>query len=434
MKITRTHIITVLLMFLALIIWNFSKINWYGNNYQSTLGDNFIYNDSYNGAYLDFYNPPNTGVFLYNISAFAVNIGSKYTFFVGFVHRDKFNEPLKKKCAFKYKDGSESFVKGVITRIRVTNIARKYKYHAAFIKCPESGGPDIAMKVSVIAAKDKPKSIEWINVADRRTHTTPAEGGIAICLNTIYNQTSVWSLAEWMEVQRLMGVDKAILYGYRYLSEDILKLVKYYQKTGFLHVQPWNHGWPFIHNIHGKPLSSQFDYEGIPDSTSLFSSNNDCLYRFGNQYKYLIHIDTDEYITATNQSSIKTYADLIAGKEMFGTLYFLHTRFCVPDLLHHLDSPGLKTLRYQLREHHLPFMQRKAIFKPSAVLVFGIHEPLEWCPGGSELKVDTQEAKLHHYRYREGRDDCTILDESMLPFKNLLERRVRMAINQAVKH
>ena len=384
----------------------------------------------------DFYNPQNTGVFVYKISAFAVNIACHYTFFVGFLHRDKFNEPIV--CVFKYKDSTVASVKATITRLPIASIALKYKYHSAFIKCPEIEGKAVASKVSIFSPKqDKNKiKIQWIDVVDRRNHTVPETKGLAICLNTIYNQTSVWSLAEWMETQRLMGVDKVILYGYKNLSYNVLRLVKHYQKIGFLHVQTWNHGWPLIHNIHIDPLSSQFNSEAIPDSTSLFSSNNDCLYRFGNQYQHLIHIDTDEYMVATNTRKIKTYQEIIAGKEKFNAIYFIHARFCVPYLLHLLNTPQLETAKNQFRESYPSFsfpwskavIHRKTIFKPSAVSVFGIHSPWEWCLEKSEIRLDIKEAQLNHYRYRSGNNVCPVLDKSMSPFKHSLHKRVKNVV------
>ena len=381
---------------------------------------------------LDFYHPPDTGVYVYKASAFAVNFGCNYTFFVGFVHRDKFHESII--CVLKYKDGSVSFVKSIIKRLPITDIALKYKYHSAFIKCPETTGKDMPIKISLLSPKQGKDNIyvQWINVADRRNHTEPAKEGFAVCLNTIYNQTSVWSLAEWMESQRLMGVDKVILYGYQSLSQDVVQLLEYYQKIGFLYVKTWNHGWPLIHNIHEKPKSSQFDDESIPDSTSLFSSNNDCLYRFGNQYRYLIHIDTDEYIVPNNTNNHKTYADLVEGKEKFNTLYFLHARFCVPDYLHRLNSSELKTMKYLFREPPLPSRQRKAVFKPSSIVTFGIHEPFEWYYQKTELTFNTEEAKLHHYRYRYQKV-CSVLDESMLQFEDILDQRVKSVISSLLK-
>ena len=392
---------------------------------------------------VDFYHPRNTGVFVYKISAFSVNIYCHVTLFVGFVHRDKNDEEIF--CVFKYKDSTAISVKAQVTRLPITPIALKYKYHPALIKCPEIEGKDVPSKVSLFSPKQEQNQIkvQWIDVVDRRNHTKPAKGGFAICLNTIYNQASEWSLAEWMETQRLMGVNKVILYGYKNVSHSVLELIKYYQKIGFLHVQSWNLVWPLIHDIHDTPLSSQFDLEGVPDSSSLFSSNNDCLYRFGNQYRYLIHIDTDEYIVATNTNKIKTYQEIVKGKEKFNTLCFLHARFCVPDYLYRVKSSELQTVKNQYRESHPYFFfpwrrtvtQRKNIFKPSEVCAFGIHEPLEWCFQKSQLKLDVREAQLNHYRYRGGGNKvCPVLDKSMSPFKESLEERVKAVVQQATKN
>ena len=58
---------------------------------------------------------------------------------------------------------------------------------------------------------------------------------LAVCTKLTYDSVSAAQLVEWFEAQRVLGVDKIVTYPFN-LNANALKVLKYYESTGFLDV------------------------------------------------------------------------------------------------------------------------------------------------------------------------------------------------------
>ncbi len=66
---------------------------------------------------------------------------------------------------------------------------------------------------------------------------------IGICMKTLYyfqTQQDVYNVIECMELQKIFGYSKIFLYGISNYSKEMKSVIEYYQKEGFVDVQPWN--------------------------------------------------------------------------------------------------------------------------------------------------------------------------------------------------
>ena len=58
---------------------------------------------------------------------------------------------------------------------------------------------------------------------------------LAVCTKLTYDSVDAAQLVEWFEAQRILGVDKVVTYPFK-LNANALKVLKYYESTGFLDV------------------------------------------------------------------------------------------------------------------------------------------------------------------------------------------------------
>ena len=450
-----TCVILVLLSCTIWITWNNNPIN------QTFVMEEMIYEDDRNVSnsgtnnykeMTDFYRVPHLNVYINKQPAMHVNREDMYIISVGFAKRSNYKQKLI--CLQQFKNGKILKSDVNIWELPTTSQVRAFKYHAVFIHCKGLSNKDMPVKISILPSDKLEADSYWLDVIDRRNHTFPARDGVAMCLNSIYNHRSPRAIIEWMEVQRLMKVDKVYLYGYHNVSKNVEKVLKYYQGLGVLEILPFNHNWPQFHEtFSSKPEVREisrrhYNLDLVEDTHTQFAAYNDCLYRFGSLHKYLVYIDLDEYIVASEQNKIKTYADILSNRENYGTFYFSQVRFCVPEWLHLKgagsllpvnNSEDLSTGRIY-RTPPMPQLwdQRKVIVKASSICVFGVHEPYGWWGARREFTFPLSEAKKHHYTYKinniqPGQDKCNIMDGSMLPFQKPLENNVRTAVENIIK-
>ena len=65
-------------------------------------------------------------------------------------------------------------------------------------------------------------------------HPLITPGKIAIGTKTAFGSINPEQIIEWMETYRYIGVDKVVSYYVKILNADALKVLKYYESTGFL--------------------------------------------------------------------------------------------------------------------------------------------------------------------------------------------------------
>lgn len=100
-----------------------------------------------------------------------------------------------------------------------------------------------------------------------------------ICLPPLYNNVSEFDLVEWVELHRILGVEKFFIYMYN-VSNNIDRALNYYVNAGVMEVLPWR--IPFG--------SEDIYYNG--QSAAL----NDCLFRSKPVSEFVASLAKDEFI------------------------------------------------------------------------------------------------------------------------------------------
>ncbi|KAG7261725.1 hypothetical protein CRUP_036502 [Coryphaenoides rupestris] len=127
------------------------------------------------------------------------------------------------------------------------------------------------------------------------SHVAPIRDDFAhnftVCLSTMFNFSNVLQLVQSMEMLRLLGVSRVVVYKTS-CSADTQKLLDYYEHTGFMEIIPWTVSGRLLVSWGWRPEVSpgQLHYHGqIP-------ALNDCVYRYMYRTRYLGLHDMDEII------------------------------------------------------------------------------------------------------------------------------------------
>ena len=246
---------------------------------------------------------------------------------------------------------------------------------------------------------------------------------IGLCMEYNFNITSARSLAEYVEFHRLLGVEKGMMHGFGYVSEEVLQLTKYYHMIGFLEFLPWN--------TTGVNLFNRF-----------FKA--DCLVRFRGQVDYMVFDDVDEFIIPTSESFPETLPGLIKHIKMkthredgeLCVITFKWASFCIDEYVHHRNKPT--TITGEFRTRYNTTFTIKSIMNVNLTYSINDHVTLH-CRSGQRINVGDDTAKVHHYRADPGRTlgvsyvkgKCENVDNATQRYQSRLLDRVNFVIAEA---
>eukprot|EP00095_Tigriopus_kingsejongensis_P002619 snap_masked-scaffold1459_size40432-processed-gene-0.3 protein:Tk02619 transcript:snap_masked-scaffold1459_size40432-processed-gene-0.3-mRNA-1 annotation:"PREDICTED: uncharacterized protein LOC656883" len=234
----------------------------------------------------------------------------------------KTKQPDRVWCQFHYRDSDRAQRTKVSHPASISVIRENWnlKYSACFVLCPIPLADKAPESVSVIsnAFKSKqdddhgglkPTPSNQLPVHNFQTGTgneTPNNlNEIGVCVKPVHFQyDQVLELAEFIELNRLLGVTKFTIYNDT-MSPRVDCLLRHYQELGAVEVLPWKL------NIKSQ---SEIRTEG------LFAALNDCLYRNMNRFHYLMLIDFDEYIIPHQNRTLPKMLEFINSQRRTGVI------------------------------------------------------------------------------------------------------------------
>ncbi|CAL1530149.1 unnamed protein product [Lymnaea stagnalis] len=216
-------------------------------------------------------------------------------------------------------------------------------------------------------------------------------GGIALCGKISHSRAlDPENVIEWFEIQRILGVDKVLIYDLD-TSENVSRVFRYYQQLGILDLQPYE--------LPGKPknrsLSEAFKH------TSQFNQDEsmavlECRQRMGG-YDYVISHDLDEMIIPRDNVDLKTFLQDHVTKYPLAAAFFFYTEFFLTTWPPTNPEEDLMVKRYR-QTRVARWECYKYVYLTSRVLASITHVvyPVSKEFNSQQLKPDV--AILHHYR------------------------------------
>ncbi|XP_078138369.1 uncharacterized protein LOC139924828 [Centroberyx gerrardi] len=275
-----------------------------------------------------------------------------------------------------------------------------------------------------------------LNQAERRS-SFPLN--FTVCLSTMFNHyDNVLQFIQAMELYRLLGAQRVIVYKSS-CSPAMEEVLRYYSnQVGLVEVLSWPIDTHFKVSSSWLPSLSPGDlhyYGQIP-------ANNDCVYRYMYQTRYLFMHDADEVILPTGSDS---WAELLSTLESKHgenvNFYFANNIFPIEekekdsrfDVAEWAGLPGVNFLLHVLKEPgDAGFTTGKLVVNPRSVLQMEVHAVQLHNPGGGTVKIGPELGQLYHMRRQKNtalkRSDL-VRDEGLLRFAPRLVEQVNVALS-----
>ncbi|BFZ13642.1 hypothetical protein BsWGS_16680 [Bradybaena similaris] len=251
-------------------------------------------------------------------------------------------------------------------------------------------------------------------------------GGLALCGKIAHSGgLDPENVIEWFEVQRLLGVDKVLIYDLGN-PENLNRVFKYYQSLGILDLQPYElPGLPRNRSLAEKwKRTAQFNH----DETMAVL---ECRQRMAG-YDYIISHDVDEFIIPRRDVTLKEFLKEQLGKEPNAAGFYFYTEFFITTWDPTNPEEDLMVKRY--RKSTVPRWEcYKYVYLPSRVTTSVTHQFFPKDSKFIECKVSPDEAILHHYRQcpKDTWGTCSVttnIDDTMIRYRDL-DERVRQVRN-----
>ena len=237
-----------------------------------------------------------------------------------------------------------------------------------------------------------------------------------------------YRLVEWIEMNRILGVEFFVFYNY-FITNDDLKILSYYTKQGLAEVLPWT--LLMKHNIHYY---------------AQLAAINDCIFRHRSTTELVAIFDLDEFIIPRGSKDI-TWTDMFrripdASSYIFRTIFFpIKWKVDGNNLIYLTDMKNVTQYRLVTQEKIWKVdtifpskIRSKTIVNPRLVDAAGIH--YVWSHSkGSAITVDTNVGLVHHYtNWRwELNETEPVIDTTAMKYQNDLIVRVNVALTEILR-
>ena len=182
-----------------------------------------------------------------------------------------------------------------------------HEYHSCYIFCPLN---DIKFRnlksnlipraVSIIpllsVERDYSNRLAIMNSQNGGTGTYQATTNkVGLCIKPVHSNYSDWfELISFIELQRILGVSRIIVYN-ESMSDNVSCILRYYDEQEHLVTVM---AWDLYEKSDIRVTSSYnwFDKRNNLRNRGALASLNDCFHRYMNEYQYLFSVDLDEFI------------------------------------------------------------------------------------------------------------------------------------------
>ncbi len=126
---------------------------------------------------------------------------------------------------------------------------------------------------------------------------------LALCVKAIWGEVDATRLVEWIEFNRLLGVEKFFFYDTTVIGKA-LDVLQYYESQNVAEVIPFTFALSMAVLMRKDPFRDHLASEDMLLEQVYLVSMNDCFHRNKDLYRYIMVVDIDEIIVPTEKQSI----------------------------------------------------------------------------------------------------------------------------------
>ncbi|KAJ4939891.1 hypothetical protein JOQ06_029327 [Pogonophryne albipinna] len=273
----------------------------------------------------------------------------------------------------------------------------------------------------------------WLPIRNQKTgreEEQKLQFNFTVCISNLFGDyNNVLQFAQTLEMYRLLGVDRVVIYNTS-CGPELDRLLQSYSQEGFVEMVPWpihrylnpSKGWLFS--------QSGGDVHYFGQLTTL----NECIYRSMERSRYVLLNDIDEIIMPYKHNNLMSLMDMLQ-KQQPNTGVFLIENHIFPK--HHFepsrrfhlpqwsDVPGVNILEHIYKEDpdRSIYHPYKMIVQPRLVEQTSVHEVIK--NFGELFKVPMDVCRIIHVReslrgslkFEQRREDKRLWDfkEKLIP-------------------
>ena len=239
------------------------------------------------------------------------------------------------------------------------------------------------------------------------------------CVAPVFRWNNTDRLVEWIELNRLLGVQNFTFYLHS-VSRQVARVLEFYRSRGLVTLVPWK--LPSVIPVTTKslwpPSATHLHYGGQ------IGAYNDCLLRNMHRAKWIMITDLDEMIVPRlgDQDSLPV---ILQHLKQQNSVTFLFNQFAFdikPET--RANASELFFPSFNRRKAVTDANLCKAIHLATGIEKVGVHNLFQSSPAyrawGSD-RVPSDVARLHHYR----KVEASVQDTAMLRFADALLQRFK---------
>nr|XP_054597693.1 uncharacterized protein LOC107373779 [Nothobranchius furzeri] len=254
------------------------------------------------------------------------------------------------------------------------------------------------------ASTEDVSDLSWIPIKNMKTSGKEEKMlNFTVCISNLFGDYSnVLQFAQTLEMYRLLGVNRVVIYNTS-CGPDLDRLLQSYAQEGFMEVVPWpidkhmnpSRGWHFPE--HGG------DIHYFGQLTTL----NECIYRSMERSRYVLLNDIDEIVMPYKHDNLMSLMDALQPQHPDVGVFLIENHIFPkkhfdPSGKFHLPQwvgvPGINILEHIYREDPARniYHPYKMIVQPRLVEQTSVHEVLKYF--GKNYKVPLDVCRLIHVR------------------------------------
>ena len=290
-------------------------------------------------------------------------------------------------CSVRYRKGEEVCLSGKAdTRIVVDNVHEYHTHQVYFYLCvlPDSAVPD---EVALSSFSNCSRRTPYIKVHHGQLYSSV---NFTWCLSPIYNFSDPALMAEAIEMNRLLGAERIMMFNQN-MSHPVAQVLQTYIDAGVVTLRDWQ-----------SPTEIDLFYYG--QNLAI----NECLYNNMYSTKYLVVTDLDEFIIPLKHASWKDLVKSVAREDAAG--YIARNTFIIEDyktsgkdycdrkthLFNNSVTPRALTYHNRTVEVLKAIKRSKYIADAKKVVQLGIHHLYHVVPDTRQYELSLDQSILYH--------------------------------------
>ncbi|XP_040915877.1 uncharacterized protein LOC121196807 [Toxotes jaculatrix] len=244
----------------------------------------------------------------------------------------------------------------------------------------------------------------WLPIRNKKTNgkeETKLQFNFTVCISNLFGDyNNVLQFAQTLEMYRLVGVDRVVIYNTS-CGPDLDRLLHSYSQEGFVEMVPWpidkhmnpSRGWLF--SQHGGDMH----YFGQ------LATLNECIYRSMDRSRYVLLNDIDEIIMPYQHDDLMSVMNTLQQQHPNAGVFLIENHIFPKKpfeeskrgpLPHWRGVPGFNILEHIYREEpdRNVYHPYKLIVQPRSVEQTSVHEVLKMF--GEKFKVPLEVCRIIH--------------------------------------